>query len=500
MNPDPRDNELFAGADPKDQTLQFPIPERSRAVHSYCLGASGVGKSKMMLDWVLQDIVAGRGCAVIDPKGDLIFDILAALSDIDEQWWPGITDRLVLIDPSDPAHSASFNPLQVADGTTPARQRQEVFSIFRRIWGLDGTRAPRMDLVLRRTIHLLMESGLTIADMPRVLVDGDLRARLLTQTQDPNLISFWLHEFPEAGSARQQWTAPILTRIGSFLDDPSVREMMGRTRSSVNFRTLMDRGGILLGNLAKGRVGEETSHLLGGFLMAKLQLAAESRQSIWPPERRRRFYVYVDEFQNYQTSSLPELLAEARGYGLSMIMAHQNLAQIDSRLREAVMGNARIRACFRVSYEDSELMTREMFRIRGDRVKERELMWLKLGKIPLPIGFNYKYFSASEEARQNRAALHALPDRRFWLHLADSDSIVELRTIDIPRFDRRRAEERIARFKDGLAGSARALPPPQQSSLPSVSNLPGTPPPLPALDGLYHWSPPRRDRRPPRIR
>jgi hypothetical protein len=131
----------------------------------------------------------------------------------------------------------------------------------------------------------------------------------------------------------------------------------------------MDEGKVLLVNLAKGRVGEETSHLLGGFLMAKLQLAAESRQNIWPPERRRRFYLYVDEFQNYQTSSLPELLAEARGYGLSLVMAHQNLAQLDAELREAIMGNARIRACFRVSYEDAELMTREMFRIRGDRVK-----------------------------------------------------------------------------------------------------------------------------------
>ncbi len=125
MSQDPRGNLLFAGTDPRDPSLQFPIPERSRAVHSYCLGGSGVGKSKMYVDWILQDIVAGRGLAAIDPKGDLIFDILAALSDIDERWWPGLAERLVLIDPSDPDHSASSDPLEVSDGTTPSRQRQE---------------------------------------------------------------------------------------------------------------------------------------------------------------------------------------------------------------------------------------------------------------------------------------------------------------------------------------------------------------------------------------
>ncbi len=357
-----------------------------------------------------------------------------------------------------------------------------------------------MDLLLRRTIHLLMEAGLTLADMPRVLSDEDMRMRLLTRTQDPTLISFWLHEFPDAPALRQQWVAPVLTRIGSFLDDPSIRQMMGRRGGTVNFRKVMDRGdGILLVNLAKSRLGEESSRLLGGFLMAKLQLAAESRISIWPPERRHRFYCYIDEFQNYQTSTLPELLAEARGYGLSMVMAHQNLAQLDAELREAIMGNARIRACFRVSYDDAELMTREMFPIRGDRVKEREMAWIKIGKVPLPIGFNYKYFSASEEARQNREALHGLPDRRFWLQLADSGAIVELRTAEMPRVDRRRAEQRIARFKEGL-GPGRAPVIANAEGLPTVSNRSITSPPLPAQGRLYHWTPPERQRRPPRLR
>src|SRR3972149_8497199 len=126
------------------------------------------------------------------------------------------------------------------------------------------------------------------------------------------------------------------------------------------------------------------------------------------------------------------MLAESRGYGVSLIMAHQNLAQLDMELRQAILGNAKIRACFRVSFQDAEIMAREMFRIRGDRVKERELIWIKIGKVPIPIGFSYKYHSPSEEGRQNREFLHYLADRRLWLHLADSDTLLELRTGEIP--------------------------------------------------------------------
>lgn len=492
-----KENWFFVGANPANPAKQLPISERDRAVHSYVLGSSGVGKSKMLLDWVLQDILAGRGCAVIDPKGDLVFDILAALAGIDEVWWPSLADRILLIDPADPASSATFNPLETPRGASASRHRQDVFSVFRRIWGLDDTRAPRMELVLRRTLQLLMDAGLTLVQMPQVLTDSSLRENLLRNSNDPTLRSFWLNQFPQAESAGFQWVSPVVTRIESFLDDPAIRALLGQPRDNLDFRHVIDTGRVLLVNLAKGRVGEETSHLLGGFIMAKLQLAAEGRQAVWPPERRRRFYIYVDEFQNYQTSSFEEMLAEARGYGVSLVMAHQNLAQLDIGLRQAILANAKIRACFRVSYEDAEIMAKEMFRIRGDRVKEKELVWIRLGKVPIPIGFNFRYHSPSEEGRQNREYLHYLKDRRFWLHLADSDALLELKTVDIPPVDRRVAESRIRRFKQ-LLSDKRLLMAPRTISPVCSSQTAVRLPALPELQGLYDWSPPRR--RPPRLR
>ena len=492
---DPTDpaNLFYLGANPDNPEEQFGVTERARAVHHYVVGGSGVGKSKMLQDWILQDVMAGRGCAVIDPKGDLVFDILAALSALEEVWWPALAERVVLIDPADPHTTAAFNPLDVTHGASPARLRQELYSIFRKVWGLSEGRTPRLELVLRRTLHLLMDAGLTLVEMPRVLSDDAYREQLLQNTTDQALRNFWLNEFPRSDAARFQWTSGIVTRIESFLDDPAMRSMVSGRGRAVDFRKAMDSGSVLLASLARGKLGEETSFLLGGFLTTKLQLAAESRVSIWPPERRRRFYIYADEFQQYSTSSLGEMLADARGYGVSLVMAHQNMAQLDPRLQEAILANAKIKAAFRQSHGDARSLSEAMFRVRGDRVKSKELAWIKLGRVPIPIGFNYDYFSASEEARQNRDALQYLPDRHLWVHVADSDALVRLRTVEMPAFDRRVADERVGRFKAALRDARpHGRLPTQQRQLPRLQPAGGR--------TRYEWLSQRGGRGLPRLR
>ena len=147
-------------------------------------------------------------------------------------------------------------------------------------------------------------------------------------------------------------------------------------------------------------------------------------------------------------------LAEARGYGVSLTIAHQNLSQLDRELLDSILANTRIRACFRVNHQDAETLSRELFHVRGDRVKTKELRFITIGKVPLPIGFDYSYYSHAEESRQNRDSLHRLPDRIFWVHLADTNESVRLRTVHVPPFDRAIAEERIARFKALLRRTA----------------------------------------------
>ncbi len=453
-------NDLFyLGADPRDPRRLFWLPMAERRAHMSAFGGSGAGKSNMLLDVFMQDVMAGRGCALIDPKGDLFNDVLAAMAAIPEEQLPALARDLVIIDPADPASRTAFNPLEVSPQMPASRQRQEVLSVFRKVWRLDNTQTPRLGLVLRRAVQLAMENDLTLCHLQRILTDDTFRANLLARSQDEALRTFWQYEFPESRSAQTQWTASTLTRLESFLDDPALRRFVGQPKSSFDFREIMDNSRVCLINLAKGALGEETSYLLGGFLLAKLQLAAESRQQIWPEESRRPFYLFVDEFQNYATRSFEELLAEARGYGLSLVMANQNLAQLDEGLRHAVLSNARIRVAFRLSYDDASVLSPELFRVSGERKKETRWETVRLSRniylpVPEPV-----YYSAGEEQRQNREALHYLGDRMMRVHLAGEYQPRLLRSVEIPRAQLAALRDKAARLKD-LVGAAQALPAP----------------------------------------
>jgi hypothetical protein len=213
----------------------------------------------------------------------------------------------------------------------------------------------------------------------------------------------------------------------------------------------MDEGKVLLINLAKGRLGEETSRLLGGFLLARLQLAAESRQEIVPEEARRPFYVYIDEFQNYVHGDADDMLAELRGYGVSLVMANQHLAQLDDSLCRAILSNARIRLAFRVSYDDATLLAKEFWRYDGQRLKETRWDTVRFSRnvfLPLPEPV---YFSAGDEQRQNREALHYLADRLAWVHLQGDPAPTLLRTVEMPRAQLAAARDRVACFKELVA-------------------------------------------------
>jgi hypothetical protein len=487
---------FFLGANPRNSSEQFFVEDRIRALHAYVIGASGCGKSKMLEDWVLQSVLAGNGVALVDPKGDLFWDTLASLAMIDERFWPALAERLVLVDLADPGSRVGFNPLQPQHGTTAARQVQNVYTLLRKQWSFDGARMARMDWLLKRSLQTLVAADGTLADLPRLLSDRNFRAALLDRARDPELNHFWEEELPASDSARFQWISPVLTRAQSLLDDAVVRRMLGSKHGNLDLRRAMDEGLVILFNLSKGRLGEESARTLGGLITSSLELAAESRQQIWPAERRRRFEIFVDEFHGFMAaSSLRELLAEGRGYGVALTVAHQSLGQLDPPLQAALLANTKVRACFRVNARDAEVIGKE-FAV-GGKLKSRELRFIKINRVPVPVWLHSNYYTTSEETRLHRDTLHRLRDREFALNLSETGETVVLRTVDVPHVDRVIAEDRIARLKELLRSispqPAIAAPAPMML-LPRTASVTSAP-------ARYNWSPPRSapPRRPPRI-
>jgi len=440
---------FYIGADPGDPRRLLWLPLSQLRRHCLVTGSTGTGKSMLLVDMILQRVVAGESCIVIDPKGDLVRDVLACIALMPKEDWPALARDLVLIDPTDTVVPAAFNPLEITPYGSPSRQRGDVLSTFRRVFEFDDSRVTRLVLVLRKSVQLAIEHNLTIVDLPRLLTDNDFRDALVRQSSDDDLRRFWELEFPNGNKAnQQQWTASTLVRLETLLDDPTVKRFFGRAHSTFDFRDIMDTGKVCLISLSKGAIGD-ASRLLGGFLMSRVQLAAESR-AMSPAGMRHPCTVFVDEFQNYATTSFGEMLAEARGYGVSLVMAHQHLGQLPDDLRHAALSNSALRLAFRLGADDSAAIAREYWRVAGQRVKQEWWNIASLGPIPIPYK-QYKFFSVSEEARQNRDLIQHLPDRHMLLHVAGEDQPYLLKTVDVPLHMIAGAASRVEQLKRVMA-------------------------------------------------
>ena len=317
--------------------------------HLHVLGATGAGKSTLLANLILQDAAAGRGVVVVDPKGDLVADLLGRL--------PARADgRLVLLDPDDPDAPPTLNLLE---GPDPDLAVDHVVGILRRIfaawWG------PRTDDVLRAACLTLLASGpATLADVPRLLAEPGFRQRRTSQLADPVLRGFWdwYESLTPAGQA--QAVGPVLSRLRAVLLRRFPRQVLSAATSSFDMARVLD-GGLLLARVPKGALGEDTARLLGSLVVAKVWLAAQQRARL-PEPARRDASLYVDEAHNFLNLPyrLEELLPEARGYRLSLTLAHQFLAQLPRELREAVSANARSKVIFAVSPEDASALERHV--------------------------------------------------------------------------------------------------------------------------------------------
>lgn len=336
------------GVDRNGRPVRLGIADARHHVH--LLGPTGVGKSTLIAQLALDDLTAGRGAIVIDPAGDLVDDLLARVPDDFEE-------RVDLFDPLDAA-PPGLNVLDGADHDLVVDQLVGIFArVFERFWG------PRTDDVLRACLITLAatEDQATLVDVPRLLTDRDWRKQVVDDYSDPvGLDQFW-DWYDALGQAGQmQAIAPLLNKLRAFLLRRPVRAILGQPRTTLDIARCLDDGRLLLVRLPKGTLGEDTSRLLGSFVLARVWQAVLARAGR-PPEARRDCALYVDEVHNYMTLPTPidDMLAEARKYRLSLCLAHQHLGQLRRDLRDALT-NARTKVYFQLSPDDAAALRHEV--------------------------------------------------------------------------------------------------------------------------------------------
>lgn len=331
---------------------QFGMLRYDRSRHVYIIGQTGAGKSGLLELFALSDVFHGQGYAIIDPHGDFAINNMKFI--------PGSRlQDVVYFNPADTAYPLGFNPLEVINPSQKTNISSEVIGVLKRMFGESW--GPRLEYILRYTILALLDRPTTtMLDITRMLTDKKFRNETLSYCQDTVVLNFWKVEFASWNDKFvAEAIAPVLNKVGAFTANPVIRNIIGQPKSTFNIRQIMDEGKILVVNLSKGLIGEDNASILGAFLVTKIQLAAMSRSDIPDIKDRRPFYLYVDEFQNFATDSFATILSEARKYGLNLTVANQYISQMGETVRDAVFGNVGTMISFRVSADDSPILSKQ---------------------------------------------------------------------------------------------------------------------------------------------
>ncbi len=334
------------------------ITEEDRRRHIYIIGQTGTGKSTLMTNMVVDDIENNKGVAIVDPHGDLIERIL-------ELTPKKRMEDIIVFDPADRLRPLGINMLEY-DFSRPEEKTfivNEMQSIFNKLFPPE-TMGPMFEQYMRNALLLLMEDAsnepATLMEVARVFTDVDFRQRKLARIYNPAVVDFWQEEAVKAGgeAALANMTPYITSKFNNFTSNDYMRPLIGQPKSAFNFRQIMDEGKILLVNLSKGKIGDINANLLGMVITGKILMAALSRVDL-PQEKRRDFNLYIDEFQNFTTDSIATILSEARKYALNLTMAHQFIAQLTEKIRDAVFGNVGSIISFRIGAQDAEFLLKQ---------------------------------------------------------------------------------------------------------------------------------------------
>jgi len=343
----------------RNQRKRFGIKLDDRRRHIYVIGKTGMGKTVLLENMAIQDILAGRGVGFIDPHGEAAEELLDYIP-------KSRINDVVYFNPADIDYPIAFNVMERVNPEHRHLVAAGLMGVFKKIW--PDVWSARMEYILNNTILALLEyPNTTLLCVNRMLADPEYRKKVVEKITDPVVKSFWVNEFARYTQAYEvEATAAIQNKVGQFISNPLIRNIIGQVKSKIDMREIMDEGKILIANLSKGKIGEDNSRLLGALLITKLQLAAMSRVDI-PEEKRRDFFLYVDEFQNFATEAFCNILSEARKYRLSLVLANQYIAQLEemtpvgksTRVRDAIFGNVGTIIVFRVGAEDAEFLVKE---------------------------------------------------------------------------------------------------------------------------------------------
>jgi hypothetical protein len=369
-------NDLVLGrAGPSRFHTKFRISSKVRKFHTYVVGLTGRGKSKFLQNCLVQDITAGRGCAVVDPHGDLAKDVLRSLIASGYFSNRSVFEKIVYVAPRRRDYIIPFNVLLRPDPNTETYEvAQRVISAFMRTWARTLLEPPRFQQIMRSSLATLIETGETLCSLYKLLVDEDFRREKLEKITDPKVAAdcrtFFENEYDHWGRDRMMMISSTTNKISALTDNPSIFFMLGQKENKINIRQIMDEGKVLFVDL--GDCDDETKRLFGTLIVTGFEQAALSRARA-PLETRKPYYLYIDEFQDFAchpgaAETFSQMLSQVRKFGLHMILANQSIAQLSEGLQTA-LGNAQTIVAFRISRADAEALARVLGNANTQAIK-----------------------------------------------------------------------------------------------------------------------------------
>ena len=353
--PTAQDVVYFARTDFRNHNRLFGVKRKDRRQHMYVIGKTGTGKTVLLHNLAVQDIMNGEGICVVDPHGEFVESLVEKIPE----------ERLkdvIYFNPADTDFHLGFNVLELPDPKYKHLVASGLMAIFTKIWA--NVWSARMEYIMNNAILALLETpGTTLLGITRILVDKDYRQSIVNNVKDPVVKAFWINEYESwRDQFRNEAIAPIQNKVGQFLSTSLIRNVVGQSKSTIDIFDIMNNKKIFLVNVSKGRIGEDNSALLGAMIITKIQLSAMERVRI-PEEERQDFYLYVDEFQNFATDSFAGILSESRKYRLNLTLAHQYIGQlvtnVSTEVRDAVFGNVGTMLIFRIGAADAEFLENE---------------------------------------------------------------------------------------------------------------------------------------------
>lgn len=364
----------------------FSISAIDQRQHIYIIGKTGSGKTTLLRNLIVQHIALGHGVGLIDPHGDLAEELLHHIP-------PHRADHLVYFNPGDLEFPIGLNLLANVAPDSRHLVASGIVGAFKGIWR--DSWGPRLEYILYNAVSAILECRTaTLLGVNRMLTDDKYRAMVIRQIKDPFIRSFWTEEYEGYDERfKREAIAPIQNKLGQFLLNPVIRNILGQVKTKVSIPFVMDNGRLFIANLSKGKLGHDKANLLGSLLTTQFQLAAMAR-SDRPEDERRDFFLFIDEFQNFSTDAFASILAEARKYRLCLTLSHQYIEQLSLPIRHAVFGNVGTLIAFRIGYTDGEVMENEFLRIFPPRFFADLALYEAVVKV-LENGANLQPFKAS---------------------------------------------------------------------------------------------------------